>query len=156
MMQFSIVQNMLICELGVKKQEGREPDAHQNGHATRHDSLSKIILHGTLDTAPWKVGDTADGRGNHGCTTQKSGHLCPFQNCPQEPGAEKTGRGSLLNRPSCPLDDPVGQGTELNWTESKCLFEPITFFLSLSSSVTISWCRPPKRRGRLRRRGRVS
>ena len=53
MMQFSIAQNMLICELGVKKQEGREPDAHQNGHATRHDSLSKIILHGTLDTAPW-------------------------------------------------------------------------------------------------------
>ena len=28
--------------------------------------------------------------------------------------AEKTGRGSLLNRPSCPLDDPVSQGAELN------------------------------------------
>ena len=29
---------------------------------------------------------------------------------------KKTGRGSLLNRPSCPLDDRIGQGTELNWT----------------------------------------
>ena len=29
---------------------------------------------------------------------------------------EKTGRGYLLNRPSCPPDDPIGQGTELNLT----------------------------------------
>ena len=28
--------------------------------------------------------------------------------------AEKTGRDSLLIRPSGPPDDPVGQGTELN------------------------------------------
>ena len=28
----------------------------------------------------------------------------------------KTGRGSLLNRSSCPSDDPISQGTELNWT----------------------------------------
>ena len=33
--------------------------------------------------------------------------------------AEKTGRGSLRNRPSRPPDDPTGQGTELNWTELK-------------------------------------
>ena len=25
---------------------------------------------------------------------------------------KKTGRGSLLNRPSCPPDDPIGRGTE--------------------------------------------
>ena len=27
---------------------------------------------------------------------------------------KKTGRGSLLNRLSCPLDDPFGHETELN------------------------------------------
>ena len=27
------------------------------------------------------------------------------------PIAEKTERGSLLNRPSCPSDEPIGQGT---------------------------------------------
>ena len=27
---------------------------------------------------------------------------------------KKTGRGSLLNRSSCPRDDPIGQGSELN------------------------------------------
>ena len=30
---------------------------------------------------------------------------------------EKTGSGSLLNRPSCLLVDQIGQGTELNWAE---------------------------------------
>ena len=29
---------------------------------------------------------------------------------------KKTGRGSLLNRPSCSPDEPIGQGTELNFT----------------------------------------
>ena len=29
---------------------------------------------------------------------------------------KKAGRGSLPNHPSCPRDDPIGQGTELNWT----------------------------------------
>ena len=28
---------------------------------------------------------------------------------------QKTGRGSLLNRPSWPPNDPISQGTELNW-----------------------------------------
>ena len=32
------------------------------------------------------------------------------------PSAEKTGRGSLLNRPSCLPDEPIVQGTELNCT----------------------------------------
>ena len=39
--------------------------------------------------------------------------LYPLRNCSQGPPAEKTGRGSLLNRPSCLPDDPIGQGTEL-------------------------------------------
>ena len=39
--------------------------------------------------------------------------LC--QNHSQGPPTEETGRGSLLNCLSCPHDDPVSQGTELNW-----------------------------------------
>ena len=64
--------------------------------------------------APWRVGYAVVGRGNAGWTTSKSGHPCPCQSCSQEPPAEKTGRGSLLNRPSCPPDVPVDEGTELN------------------------------------------
>ena len=33
--------------------------------------------------------------------------------CSQRPPAEKNGRGSLLNRPLCPPNDQVSQGTEL-------------------------------------------
>ena len=62
---------------------------------------------------PWKVGDTVVGRGNAGLTL-KSGHSCPCQNCSQRPPAKKTGRGSLLSRLSCPPDDPINHGTELN------------------------------------------
>ena len=31
-----------------------------------------------------------------------------------------TGRDSLLDRPSCPLDDPIAQGTKLNRTTNQC------------------------------------
>ena len=61
-----------------------------------------------------RVGDAVVGIRNAGRTTLKSGHPCPCKNSSQGPHAEKTGRGSLLNRPSCPPDDPIGQGTELN------------------------------------------
>ena len=40
----------------------------------------------------------------------------PCQNCSWWPPAEKTGRGCLPIHLSCPSDNPVGQGTELNWT----------------------------------------
>ena len=63
--------------------------------------------------APWRVGDAVVGRENAGWTTSKSEHPCPCQSWPQGPPAEKTGRGSLLNRPSCSPYDQVGQGTEL-------------------------------------------
>ena len=79
------------------------------GHVTRHDSLSKTVLQG-----PSRVGDAVVGRGNARWTSSKSGHPCPCQNCSQGPPAKKTGRRSLLNRPSCRPDDPVGQETELN------------------------------------------
>ena len=64
---------------------------------------------------PWRLGDAAVSRGNAGWTTSKTGHPCPFQKRSQGPAAEKkkTGR-SLLNRPSCPPDDPIGQETGLN------------------------------------------
>ena len=78
-------------------------------HVTRRDTSSKLSFR-----APWKVDDAVVGRGNAGWTTSKSGHLCPCQNCSQGPPAEKTGGGSLLNRPSCPPDDQIGKGTELN------------------------------------------
>ena len=45
---------------------------------------------------------------------QKVEHPCPCQNCAQGPPAEKTERGSLLNRTSGTPDDPIGQGIELN------------------------------------------
>ena len=60
------------------------------------------------------VGDAVVGRGNAGWTTSKSVHPCPCQKCLQGPPTENIGRGYLLNRPSCPPDDPIGHGTELN------------------------------------------
>ena len=75
------------------------------------------VSHGTTASpkpsfwAPLKVGDTVVGGGNAGLTTSKSGHPCSCQKCSQGPPVEKTGRGSLLNRPSCSSDDPIGQET---------------------------------------------
>ena len=67
------------------------------------------------------------GRRNTGGTTS----LYSCQNCSERPSAEKSGKWSLPNRPICPPDDPVGQGTELNWTEwcESCLL------------VVWLWCR---------------
>ena len=48
--------------------------------------------------SPWRVGDAMVSRENAGWTTPKSGHPRPCQNYSQRPPAEKTGRGSLLNR----------------------------------------------------------
>ena len=62
--------------------------------------------------ASWKVSDPLVDKENAGWTALNGGHFCPCQNCPKWP-VEKTGRGSLLNRPSCPPDDPIGQGAEL-------------------------------------------
>ena len=61
----------------------------------------------------WRMGGAVIGRGNVSWTTSKSRHPCPCQMRSQGPPAEKTGRGSLVNRPSCPPDDPISQGTEL-------------------------------------------
>ena len=75
------------------------------------ESLSKSILQGTLE-----------GRQRRGRQRKwwmyniKEWASRQCQNCSQGPPAEKTGSGCLLNRPSCPPDDLVGQGTELNCT----------------------------------------
>ena len=83
-------------------------------HVTRHDSLSKPILQGTLEGWRRRGRQRKCWMDNIKKKEKKSGHPCPCQNCSQGPPAEKTGRGSLLNRPSCPPDDPNGQGTELD------------------------------------------
>ena len=68
-------------------------------------------------TAPWRVGNAVVSRGNAGWTTSKSGLSCSCQNCSQGSPAEEAGRGSLLNRLSCPLRQPnwSRDWTELNW-----------------------------------------
>ena len=86
-----------------------------SGHVTRNNSSPPLPPKKKKSfRAPWRVGDAVVGRGNARWTVPKSGTPCPCQNCSQGPPAEKTGRGSLLNRPSCPLDDPIGQRIEMN------------------------------------------
>ena len=58
--------------------------------------------------APWRIDEAVVGRGNAGWTSSMSGHPRPCQFYL---------RGSLLNCLSCPRDDPISQGTELN-----CIF----------------------------------
>ena len=48
---------------------------------------------------------------------RESGALTNKLSRSQWPLAEKTGGRSLLNCPSCPPDNPIGQGTELKWME---------------------------------------
>ena len=59
---------------------------------------------------------------------RQTGHPCLFQNCSQRPPAEMTGKGSLLNHPSClppppTPDDPIGQGAERNGTVANCFLD---------------------------------
>ena len=83
-------------------------------YVTRHDSLLKTILQGTVE------GGRRPGQQRYaGWTTSKSGHHSPCQSCSHGPPAEKTGRGSLLNRSSSLPDDPIGQGTEVNTRQKR-------------------------------------
>ena len=74
---------------------------------------------------PWSTQEMLGGQHQivdtlaHPCPS-KSGHPCTSLPMPElltGASCRKSGRGSLLNRPSCPLDDPIGQGTEANWTD---------------------------------------
>ena len=84
-----------------------------NSHGSGMSHATTVSLKPSF-RAPWRVSDAVVGRGNAGWTTPQSGHSCPWQNCSQGLPAEKTGRGSLLNRPSCPPDDPSSQRAEQN------------------------------------------
>ena len=70
---------------------------------------------------PWSADEMLDWQ------HQRMDIPCTRKNCSQGPLAEKTGRGSLLNRPWCPLDDPIGHGTVLNWTELSLSREDLHF-----------------------------
>ena len=91
-------------------------------HSSRDGNLSGLgMSHATTASPKFILQGTSVG-GRHRGRQRKTGHPCPCRNCPQVSPAEnkkqktkqKTGRGSLMNRPSCPHDDPIGRGTELN------------------------------------------
>ena len=84
----------------------------RDGHFWSH-SMTACPKPSFMAPWSWRVDDTVISRRNAGWTTSRSGHLCPCQNCSRWPPAEKTGRGSLLNCPLFPPDDPFGQGMEL-------------------------------------------
>ena len=78
-------------------------------HVTRHGSLSKTLLQGTLE------GERRRGR-QRKCWMDniKEWTYLPMPELLTKASCrKKTGRESLLNRPSYPPDDPIGQGTEL-------------------------------------------
>ena len=122
----------LLTEKKKKKDPGFQNQAHEVqepllatvkrrklawfGHVTRHESLSKTILQGTVEG--WRrrgrqrkcwMGDI------------KEWTSCPCQNCSQGPSAERTARRALPNRPSCPNNDPnrPRNRTEPNRTEGE-------------------------------------
>ena len=79
------------------------------GDVTRYNILSKTISRGN-----YKGGRRRGWQRQYWMNNIKEWNLCPYQNCLQWPPAEKTGQGSLPNRPPCPADDTIGQGIELN------------------------------------------
>ena len=101
-------------------------------HNTCHDSLSKPIFQGTLE-----------GRRHRG--RQRKSWMDKIKEWTSLPMPEllkrasckkKTGKGSLLNRPSSPPDDPNGHGTELpRETQRSCQDE--TKFIESDSLITL-------------------
>ena len=79
------------------------------GHVTRYDSLSKTILEGILEDRRCRGQQKKCWVDN-----VKERTFLPGLELPTGPSAEKTGNMFLLNCPSCPPDDLIGQGTELN------------------------------------------
>ena len=57
---------------------------------------------------PWSAEEMLDGQ------SQRVDIPAFCQNCLQWLPEENSGRGSLLNRPLCPPDVLIGEGTELN------------------------------------------
>ena len=81
------------------------------GHVTWYDSPEPSFR------ATWRVDDATVSRGTAGWIRSKSGCPCPSQNC-WWPSTEKTGRGFLLNPPSCQPDNPISSGTDLTKPKS--------------------------------------
>ena len=90
-------------------QLSRDGNLHGNGMSQATTASPKPSF-----GASWRVDDAIVSRGNAGWTTSKSGHPCPCQNSSRGRPAKRSGRVSLLNRPSRPPDDPVSQRTVLN------------------------------------------
>ena len=71
-----------------------------------HDKLGAYKWSSALSFCLWSAEEMLDGQ-------HQSRSPCPCQNCSQGPPGEKIGRGSLLNRSSCPPDEQIVQGTEV-------------------------------------------
>ena len=77
-------------------------------HTPRQPLQNHPSRHLERRATPWS------GRGNSRWTTSINGHSCLCQKCSQWLPAEKTGRGSPLNQPSCP---PRRPNRSKDWNE---------------------------------------
>ena len=87
------------------------------GHVTRHDSLSKTIFQGTLDDGRlWSAEEMLDGQHQRMSIPAHArvAHSGLYQNRLEE------GLYWIVchTTPTPTPDDPIGQGTELCWTEA--------------------------------------
>ena len=94
-------------------------DCFSNDQTEQDPSSSAAVKHGPcLLTLKKKIQAFATKCvRNSSSATSKSGHPYPCKNYSQG-HAEKSGRGSQLNCPSSPPDDPYSQSRD--WTESCC------------------------------------
>ena len=132
--QLCAEQDQFPCRpTGTSSGNRQETETHkvQACHMSRQPL--QTILQGTL-----KPRQHHGGRGNAEWTASKSGHPCPCQNCSQRPPAEQIGGGSLLNRPTCPPDNPVGHGAEVDLKAAKRWPYTLLFCVRQSVSVTSS------------------
>ena len=108
----SNVESLFYSVVSQTNQLSRDRNLHGLGMSLARTASLKPSFR-----APWRMGDAVVGWEDARWTTLKNGHPCLCQNCSQWPLAGQTGRESLLNHLSCPLDDPIGQGTELNCSQ---------------------------------------
>ena len=87
--------------------------------------------------APLRVGNTVVSPGNAGWITAKTGYPWPRQNCSHGLPAEKTGRGSLLNHPSCPPPPARWPNRSRDWTE------PLTTKMLQMNTYNATYCVHP-------------
>ena len=89
-----------------------------------------------------RVSNAMVSRGNAGWTS-KNGRPYLCQNCWRWPPAEQTGKWSLLNRPSCPPNDPFISGGELQLQSEDSsrihVFLKLMFAMHLYASKVTKW-----------------